>query len=116
MEAGFYADSPFINMHLDAVCQNFARVWLTPWKPKILSARTPIRGAPRAPMAPEMHLSKAYTDVLILSGTTCDRKVRSRCRKAKTLNPKNLKPAKLSWFAARFLVVLGCQMPRDGAM
>ena len=28
-------------------------------------------------MAPEMHLSNAYTEVLILSGTTCTRKVGS---------------------------------------
>lgn len=46
---------------------------LTPLKPKTLSASTPISGAPRAPIAPDAHLSKAYTDVLIRSGTTCIR-------------------------------------------
>lgn len=30
-----------------------------------------MRGAPRAPMAPDTHLSNAYTDVRIRSGTTC---------------------------------------------
>ena len=44
---------------------------LTPLKPKTFSASTPMSGAPRAPIAPDAHLSKAYTDVLILSGTTC---------------------------------------------
>ena len=43
----------------------------TPLKPKTFSASTPMSGAPRAPIAPDAHLSNAYTDVLILSGTTC---------------------------------------------
>ena len=47
---------------------------LTPLKPKILSDSTPMSGAPSAPTAPAMHLSKAYTDVLIRSGTTCERR------------------------------------------
>ncbi len=49
------------------------REGLTPLKPKTLSASTPISGAPKAPIAPDAHLSKAYTDVLIRSGTTCVR-------------------------------------------
>ena len=58
---GMYLESRWANLLMQ----------LTPLKPKILSDSTPMRGAPNAPIAPAMHLSKAYTDVLIRSGTTC---------------------------------------------
>ena len=43
--------------------------------PKSLSASRPLRGVLTAPSASTIPLSKAYTDVLIASGTTCSQKI-----------------------------------------